>query len=159
MVAPVLLAAARVAGVDTVYGIGGAQAIAALAFGTESVGKVDKILGPGNIFVALAKQQVYGAVAIDGLAGPEALARGAARPFGMYHDDDIPKVKESWDRCFLTGNVEWVDTRLYRPNGGEQWNGPIAYARADAPPLLLRDKTPLWVALPGRSQGGRLSLL
>lgn len=55
------------------------------------------------------------------LAGAEALARGAARPFGMYHDDDIQKVKESWDRCFLTGNVEWVDTRLYRPHGDEQW--------------------------------------
>jgi signal transduction histidine kinase/ActR/RegA family two-component response regulator len=55
------------------------------------------------------------------LAGPEALARAAARPFGMYHDDDIQKVKESWDRCFLTGNVEWVDTRLYRPHGDEQW--------------------------------------
>jgi histidinol dehydrogenase len=69
-IAPVLLAAAKVAGVDTVYRAGGAQAIAALAYGTESVGKVDKILGPGNIFVALAKQLVYGAVAIDGLAGP-----------------------------------------------------------------------------------------
>jgi histidinol dehydrogenase len=69
-VAPVLLAAARVAGVDSVYRMGGAQAIAALAYGTETVGQVDKILGPGNIFVALAKQQVYGTVAIDGLAGP-----------------------------------------------------------------------------------------
>jgi len=69
-IAPVLLAAAKVAGVDTVYRVGGAQAIAALAYGTDSVGKVDKILGPGNIFVALAKQHVYGAVAIDGLAGP-----------------------------------------------------------------------------------------
>ncbi len=49
------------------------------------------------------------------LAGPEALARGGMRPFGMYHDDDILKVKESWDRCFLSGEVEWVDTRLYRP--------------------------------------------
>jgi histidinol dehydrogenase len=69
-VAPVLLAAAKIAGVDAVYRMGGAQAIAALAYGTDSVGRVDKILGPGNIFVALAKQQVYGAVGIDGLAGP-----------------------------------------------------------------------------------------
>jgi histidinol dehydrogenase len=69
-IAAVLLAAAKVAGVDTVYRAGGAQAIAALAFGTESIGRVDKILGPGNIFVALAKLQVYGTVAIDGLAGP-----------------------------------------------------------------------------------------
>jgi histidinol dehydrogenase len=69
-VAPVLLAAARVAAVDAVYRMGGAQAIAALAYGTGSIERVDKILGPGNIFVALAKQQVYGAVGIDGLAGP-----------------------------------------------------------------------------------------
>ncbi|MCC6177724.1 MAG: histidinol dehydrogenase [Chloroflexi bacterium] len=69
-VAPALLAAARIAGVDNVYRMGGAQAIGALAYGTESVGRVDKILGPGNVFVSLAKQQVYGAVAIDGLAGP-----------------------------------------------------------------------------------------
>ena len=69
-VAPVILAAARVAGVDRVFSIGGAQAIAALAFGTETVPHVDKILGPGNIFVALAKQQVYGVVDIDQMAGP-----------------------------------------------------------------------------------------
>jgi histidinol dehydrogenase len=69
-IAPVLLAAAKVAGVDAVYQIGGAQAIAALAFGTESLPKVDKIVGPGNIFVILAKRQVYGLVDIDGLPGP-----------------------------------------------------------------------------------------
>jgi len=69
-VEPVVLAAAKVSGVDRVFSIGGAQAIAAMAFGTESVPHVDKILGPGNIFVALAKQRVYGAVDIDQLAGP-----------------------------------------------------------------------------------------
>ena len=69
-IAPVLLAAAKVAGVDAVYRMGGAQAIAALAYGTESLPRVDKILGPGNLFVALAKQKVFGAVGIDGLAGP-----------------------------------------------------------------------------------------
>jgi histidinol dehydrogenase len=69
-VAPVILAAAKVAGVDHVLSIGGAQAIAAMAYGTESVPQADKILGPGNIFVALAKQQVYGTVAIDQIAGP-----------------------------------------------------------------------------------------
>ena len=69
-IAPVLLAAARVAGVDKVYRIGGAQAIAAMAYGTESLAKVDKIVGPGNIFVTLAKRQVYGLVDIDGLPGP-----------------------------------------------------------------------------------------
>jgi histidinol dehydrogenase len=69
-VAPIILAAARVAGVDRVFSIGGAQAIAALAFGTETVPHVDKILGPGNVFVATAKQQVYGTVDIDQIAGP-----------------------------------------------------------------------------------------
>ncbi len=69
-VAPVILAAARVAGVDRVFSIGGAQAIAALAFGTETIPHVDKILGPGNIFVATAKQQVFGVVDIDQIAGP-----------------------------------------------------------------------------------------
>ena len=64
------LVAADIAGVDEIYKVGGAQAIAALAFGTESVPKVDKITGPGNIFVALAKKAVYGHVSIDSVAGP-----------------------------------------------------------------------------------------
>jgi histidinol dehydrogenase len=64
------LVAADIAGVDRVFAVGGAQAIAALAFGTESVPRVDKICGPGNIFVVLAKKLVYGAVDIDGLPGP-----------------------------------------------------------------------------------------
>ena len=67
---PVTLVAAREAGVDEVYKVGGAQAIAALAYGTESIRKVDKIVGPGNIFVALAKKAVYGHVSIDSIAGP-----------------------------------------------------------------------------------------
>lgn len=67
---PAVLAAAKLAGVDAVYQIGGAQAIAALAFGTESIPRVDKIMGPGNIFVATAKKQVFGQVAIDMIAGP-----------------------------------------------------------------------------------------
>lgn len=64
------LVAADIAGVDEIYKVGGAQAIAALAFGTESIPKVDKITGPGNIFVALAKKAVYGHVSIDSVAGP-----------------------------------------------------------------------------------------
>jgi histidinol dehydrogenase len=70
VVNPVILAAAAIAGVDEVYTLGGAQAIAALAFGSESIPAVEKIVGPGNLFVTLAKQQVYGIVGIDGLAGP-----------------------------------------------------------------------------------------
>jgi histidinol dehydrogenase len=69
-VPPVTLAAAHVAGVHRIVKVGGAQAIAALAFGTASVPRVDKILGPGNIFVALAKERVFGQVAIDAIAGP-----------------------------------------------------------------------------------------
>jgi histidinol dehydrogenase len=64
------LAAANIAGVNRVFKVGGAQAIAALAFGTESIARVDKICGPGNIFVTLAKKMVYGTVALDGLEGP-----------------------------------------------------------------------------------------
>jgi histidinol dehydrogenase len=66
----VILAAAHLAGVQAVYRLGGAQAIAALAYGTASIPRVDKIVGPGNLFVTLAKQQVYGLVGLDGLAGP-----------------------------------------------------------------------------------------
>ena len=67
---PVILAAARIAGIDKIFKIGGAQAIAALAYGTESVPAVDKIVGPGNAFVAEAKKQVFGKVSIDMIAGP-----------------------------------------------------------------------------------------
>lgn len=67
---PSTLVAAKEAGVDEIYKVGGAQAIAALAFGTESVPKVDKIVGPGNIYVALAKKAVFGYVSIDSIAGP-----------------------------------------------------------------------------------------
>lgn len=70
VVNPGTLVAAREAGVDQVYKVGGAQAIAALAFGTETIPKVDKIVGPGNIFVALAKKAVFGYVSIDSIAGP-----------------------------------------------------------------------------------------
>ena len=77
------LVAAREAGVDVIYKVGGAQAIAAMAYGTESVPKVDKIVGPGNIYVALAKKAVYGQVGIDSIAGPSeimVLADESANP-------------------------------------------------------------------------------
>ncbi len=69
-IAPIILAAAALVGVEEVYAMGGAQAIAALAYGTDSIRAVDKIFGPGNLFVTLAKKQVFGVVGIDGLAGP-----------------------------------------------------------------------------------------
>ena len=80
---PAILAAASVAGVDTIFKVGGAQAIAALAYGTESVPKADKIVGPGNAFVAEAKKQVFGAVSIDMIAGPSEIlvvADGKSNP-------------------------------------------------------------------------------
>lgn len=83
LVPPILLAAAKIAEVDEVYKIGGAQAIGALAFGTPTIKKVDKIVGPGNIFVVTAKRQVYGMVDIDGLPGPTEtliIADGQANP-------------------------------------------------------------------------------
>ena len=80
---PVILAAAKIAGVDRIFKVGGAQAVAALAYGTESVPKVDKIVGPGNAFVAEAKRQVFGMVSIDMIAGPSeilVLADGKSNP-------------------------------------------------------------------------------
>ncbi len=78
-----ILAAAHIAGVDAVYRVGGAQAIAALAYGTASIPRVDVVAGPGNIYVTLAKKEVFGSVGVDGIAGPTELvvvADGAARP-------------------------------------------------------------------------------
>jgi len=69
-VPPVMLAAARITGIDRIFSVGGAQAIAALAYGTASVPRVDKVCGPGNLYVALAKKMVFGLVGIDGLYGP-----------------------------------------------------------------------------------------
>ena len=86
---PVILAAAKVAGVTEIYKVGGAQAIAALAYGTQSVPKVDKIVGPGNAFVAEAKRQVFGQVSIDMIAGPSEIlvvADGTNRPVDVAAD-------------------------------------------------------------------------
>ncbi|MBO5222119.1 MAG: histidinol dehydrogenase [Clostridia bacterium] len=86
---PVILAAAKIAGVDKIFKVGGAQAIAALAYGTESIPKVDKIVGPGNAFVAEAKKQVFGVVSIDMIAGPSEIlivADGNSDPRHMAAD-------------------------------------------------------------------------
>jgi histidinol dehydrogenase len=85
----IILAAAHVAGVDRIFRVGGAQAVAALAFGTQSIPKVDKIVGPGNIFVATAKRQVFGEVDIDSIAGPSEillLADDSADPVHVAAD-------------------------------------------------------------------------
>ena len=86
---PAMLAAASIAGVDRIFKVGGAQAIAALAYGTESIPKVDKIVGPGNAFVAEAKKQVFGMVSIDMIAGPSeilVIADGKSNPVHVAAD-------------------------------------------------------------------------
>ena len=86
---PVILAAAKIAGVDMIFKVGGAQAVAALAYGTESIPKVDKIVGPGNAFVAEAKKQVFGLVSIDMIAGPSeilVIADGKSNPAHVAAD-------------------------------------------------------------------------
>ncbi len=86
---PVILAAAYVAGVDRIFKVGGAQAVAALAYGTESIPRVDKIVGPGNAFVAEAKRQVFGQVSIDMIAGPSEIliiADGKSNPRHLAAD-------------------------------------------------------------------------
>jgi histidinol dehydrogenase len=85
----IILAAAHVAGVDRIFRVGGAQAVAALAFGTQTIPKVDKIVGPGNIFVATAKRMVFGEVNIDSIAGPSEillLADDSAKPVHVAAD-------------------------------------------------------------------------
>jgi len=107
-----VLAAAKIAGVDTVFAIGGAQAVAALAYGTETVPCVDKIVGPGNIYVATAKSMVFGRVGIDMIAGPSeilVICDGKTDPDWIAmdlfsqaeHDEDAQSILISWDAGFL----------------------------------------------------------
>jgi histidinol dehydrogenase len=109
---PVVLAAAAIAGVDRVFSIGGAQAIAALAYGTENIPKVDKIVGPGNIYVATAKRQVFGMVGLDMIAGPSEIliiCDGMTNPDWIAmdlfsqaeHDEDAQSILLSWDHDFI----------------------------------------------------------
>ena len=117
-----VLAAAHVAEVDRVFAIGGAQAVAALAYGTETVPAVDKIVGPGNIYVATAKRAVYGQVGIDMVAGPSeilVLCDGQTDPDWIAmdlfsqaeHDEDAQSILISWDGDFLD-RVEGAINRL-----------------------------------------------
>ncbi len=107
-----VLAAARIAGVSTAYAIGGAQAVAALAYGTETVPAVDKIVGPGNIYVATAKSLVFGRVGIDMIAGPSeilVICDGKTDPDWIAmdlfsqaeHDEDAQSILISWDAAYL----------------------------------------------------------
>ncbi|MCW8901182.1 MAG: histidinol dehydrogenase [Gammaproteobacteria bacterium] len=107
-----VLAAAKISGVDTVFAVGGAQAVAALAYGTETVPAVDKIVGPGNIYVATAKSMVFGRVGIDMIAGPSEIlvvCDGKTDPDWIAmdlfsqaeHDEDAQSILVSWDAAFL----------------------------------------------------------
>ena len=117
------LAAAKIAGVKEIYKVGGAQAIAALAFGTESIPKVDKIVGPGNIFVALAKKNVYGNVSIDSIAGPSeilVLADESATPKFVAcdlmsqaeHDEMASAILVTTSETLADSVIEEVEKRV-----------------------------------------------
>jgi len=112
-ISPLVLAAAAIAGVDRVFTAGGAQAIGALAYGTETVPKVDKIVGPGNSYVAMAKRFVFGAVGLDMIAGPSeilVICDGETNPDWIAmdlfsqaeHDEEAQSILISWDPAFIT---------------------------------------------------------
>ena len=120
---PIVLAAASIAGVDRVFSIGGAQAIAALAYGTQSVPQVDKIVGPGNRYVAEAKRIVYGTVGIDMIAGPSEVlivSDGSCNPdwvaMDMFaqaeHDEDARSILVSTDENFIDQVYESINKLL-----------------------------------------------
>ncbi|WP_456267563.1 histidinol dehydrogenase [Kushneria sp. AK178] len=118
-----VLAAAHVAGVSRVFTIGGAQAVAAMAYGTETIPKVDKIVGPGNIFVATAKRAVFGQVGIDMIAGPSEIlvvSDGGTDPDWLAmdlfsqaeHDEDAQAILISWDAQHLDAVAESIERLL-----------------------------------------------
>jgi len=120
---PVVLAAAHLAGVDRVYSVGGAQAIAALAYGTQTVPAVDKIVGPGNAYVAAAKRAVFGKVGIDSIAGPSeivVISDGASDPRWIAmdlfsqaeHGEDSEAILISPDAAFLDRVAAAMDERV-----------------------------------------------
>lgn len=123
VVNPLVLLAARLAGVDTVYRIGGAQAVAALAYGTQTIAPVDKITGPGNAFVAAAKRRVFGKVGIDMIAGPSeilVIADGDNDPDWIAldllsqaeHDESAQSILVTPDAGFAARVVAAVEARL-----------------------------------------------
>jgi histidinol dehydrogenase len=120
---PIVLAAAAIAGVDKVFTIGGAQAIAALAFGTETVPAVDKIVGPGNIFVATAKRMVFGTVGLDMVAGPSEIlvvCDGQTDPDWIAmdlfsqaeHDENAQSILIAWDESYLDAVYQSIEKLL-----------------------------------------------
>ncbi|HYH38177.1 MAG TPA: histidinol dehydrogenase, partial [Azospirillum sp.] len=155
---PLVLAAARRAGVTEIYRVGGAQAVGALAYGTATIAPVDKIVGPGNAFVAAAKRQVYGVVGIDSIAGPSEILVVADRhndPAWIAmdllsqaeHDTSAQSILITDDAAFADAVCKAVDKHLETlPRtaiAGESWreHGAVILVRdlaADAPALVDR---------------------
>jgi histidinol dehydrogenase len=147
VVNPLVLLAAQIAGVDTVYRIGGAQAIAALAYGTQTIAAVDKITGPGNAFVAAAKRRVFGRVGIDMIAGPSeilVIADADNNPDWIAldllsqaeHDESAQSILITTDAAFGRSVAEAVQARLQtlqrRAIAGASWaqNGAVITVRS-----------------------------
>ncbi|MCC5966436.1 MAG: histidinol dehydrogenase [Natronohydrobacter sp.] len=154
---PLVLLAARLAGVETVYRIGGAQAIAALAFGTDTIAPVDKITGPGNAFVAAAKRRVFGRVGIDMIAGPSeilVIADGDNDPDWIAldllsqaeHDESAQSILITTDAGFGRAVAAAVDKRLEtlerRAIAGASWRdyGAVIVVRDLAEAARLSDR-------------------
>lgn len=123
LLSPIVLAAAAIAGVDRVFTFGGAQAIAALAYGTETVPRVDKIVGPGNIYVATAKRMVFGSVGLDMVAGPSEIlvvCDGKTDPDWIAmdlfsqaeHDEDAQSILIAWDADYIEAVQRSIDRLL-----------------------------------------------
>jgi histidinol dehydrogenase len=144
---PLVLAAARLAGIDEIYRVGGAQAVAALAFGTKTIRPVDKIVGPGNAYVAAAKRQVFGTVGIDMIAGPSEIlvvADGANDPAWIAadllsqaeHDTAAQSILITDDAAFGDRVAEAVESHLKTlPRSAiarESWDAHGAIIRVDA---------------------------
>ena len=146
VVNPLVLLAARIAGVDTIYRIGGAQAVAALAYGTQTIASVDKITGPGNAYVAAAKRRVFGRVGIDMIAGPSEILVIADRDNDpdwialdllsqAEHDASAQSILITDDAGFAAAVVQAVEKRLEtlerRDIAGASWrdNGAVIVTR------------------------------
>lgn len=157
VVNPLVLLAARIAGVDTIYRIGGAQAVAALAYGTETIAAVDKITGPGNAYVAAAKRRVFGRVGIDMIAGPSeilVIADGDNDPDWIAldllsqaeHDASAQSILITPDAGFARAVVAAVEARLEtlerRAVAGASWrdNGMVIVCRDLAEAAALSNR-------------------
>ncbi|WP_333828106.1 histidinol dehydrogenase [Pararhodobacter sp.] len=154
---PLVLLAARIAGVETIYRIGGAQAIAAMAYGTETIAPVDKITGPGNAFVAAAKRRVFGRVGIDMIAGPSeilVIGDGTGDPDWIAldllsqaeHDESAQSIlittSKDEARAVTVAVEKHLETLERRAIAGESWrtHGAVIVVRDLAEAAMLSDR-------------------